>query len=76
MSTAPHHIAAPRLLRLPAVLECVGLGRSRVYELVAKGRFPAPVKLSERAIAWSADEVDAWVRERIAERDAAAVAAG
>ena len=71
MSTAQHLTITPRLLRLPAVLERVGLRRSRLYELVAAGRFPAPVKLSNRAIAWPSDEVDAWIRQRIADRDAA-----
>lgn len=60
---------APRLLRLPAVLDLVGLRRSRLYELVAAGRFPKPVKLSDRAIGWPSDEVNAWVRQRITERD-------
>jgi prophage regulatory protein len=59
----------PRLLRLPDVLARVGLRRSRVYDLVADGLFPRPVKLSTRAIAWVESEVDAWVHERIAERD-------
>lgn len=60
----------PRLLRLPAVLERVGLGRSRIYDLIAVGRFPEPVKLSDRAVAWLSTEVDLWIQQRIAERDA------
>lgn len=60
---------APRLLRLPDVLARVGLRRSRVYDLVADGSFPRPVKLSARAIAWVESEVDTWVQERIDERD-------
>ena len=60
---------APRLLRLPDVLARVGLRRSRLYDLIAAGRFPKPVKLSERAVAWRDDEIDEWVRQRIAERD-------
>ena len=72
MSSTPLSIPIPRLLRLPAVLDRVGLGRSRVYELIAEGRFPTPVKLSERAIAWPSDEIDAWIAERIAARDSEA----
>ena len=64
--------ASCKLLRLPAVIECVGLGRSRLYDLVAEGRFPAPVKLSDRAVAWVATEVEFWCCQRIAERDAEA----
>jgi prophage regulatory protein len=48
------------------------LGRSAIYQKVADGEFPAPVKISERCVAWVQSEVDAWTADRIAERDAAA----
>jgi prophage regulatory protein len=75
MTTTAPHASFPiphRLLRLPAVLELVGLGRSRIYDLVSEGRFPAPVRLSDRAVAWVASEVDEWVQARVDERDAEA----
>jgi len=37
---------------------------------MAAGRFPKPVRLSTRCVGWPADEVDAWLRERITERAA------
>ena len=55
-----------RFLRLPEVQKAVPLSRSRIYELIAANRFPAPVKLSERASAWSSDEVEAWLDARVA----------
>ncbi len=60
---------APRLLRLPSVLDRTGMRRSLLYEEMAEGRFPASVKLSGRAVAWPSDEIDAWIAERIAHRD-------
>jgi prophage regulatory protein len=36
------------------------------------GRFPAPVRLSPRAVAWIEAEVSAWIADRAAERKAAA----
>jgi prophage regulatory protein len=53
-----------RLLRLPDVIRRVGLSRSMVYQLVAAGRFPAPVRLTSRATAWRSDAVQAWIVER------------
>jgi prophage regulatory protein len=53
-----------RLLRLPEVMGCVGLGRSRLYALIAQGSFPRPIKLG-RSSAWIESEVNAWVTERI-----------
>ena len=56
------------LLRMPQVKAVTGLSRSMIYELVCSGRFPHPVKISDRASAWVAAEVDAWIEGEIAER--------
>ena len=54
------------LLRLPDVLERVGLSRSSLYQLVAAGRFPKPVALSSRAVGWSSTAIADWIQDRIA----------
>ena len=56
-----------RFLRLPEVMARTGLSRSTIYVRVAAGAFPRPVALGGRAVGWIEAEVDAWVRERIAE---------
>ena len=33
------------------------------------GRFPRPVKIGPRAVAWVESEIDDWLRQRIADRD-------
>lgn len=53
------------LLRLPAVEALVGLRKSSIYDAVKRGEFPAPIKLSRRAVCWSAAAIDAWITERI-----------
>lgn len=55
-----------RLLRLPEVMGRVGLGRSRLYALVAQGSFPKPIKLG-RSSAWIESEIIQWVAARIQE---------
>lgn len=62
------------LERLPAVMARTGLCRSDIYRGIAAGTFPAQCKLSERASAWVASEVDAYIVTRIAARDAKASA--
>ncbi len=57
------------LLRLPAVMRATGLNRTRIYALQRAARFPRAVKISERAVAWRSDEVNAWIEARTAERD-------
>lgn len=54
-----------RLLRLPEVESTVGLRKSSIYDGVKRGTFPAPVKLSRRAVCWPASAIDAWITERI-----------
>ena len=58
------------LERLPQVKARTGLGRSEIYRRIAAGNFPPPIKLGQRASAWSAVEIDSWITERIAARDA------
>lgn len=59
----------PKLLRIRDVMGRVGLSRPQIYVLMRRGAFPRPVKLSARAVAWPASDVDAWIAERTAERD-------
>jgi prophage regulatory protein len=49
-----------RFVRLPEVLEITGLCRSTIYKLIAKGEFPAPYKLTQRAVAWQQADLDIW----------------
>ncbi len=50
-----------QLLRLPQVLDRVGLRTTRLYQLIGDGSFPAPIKLGARAIAFVESEVDKWI---------------
>lgn len=60
-------------MRLYDEAQCKDLTKySRVqrWRLERLGKFPKRVRLGERRIAWVANEIDAWIEERIAERDA------
>ena len=59
--------AAARLLRIGTVEDWVGLKRSAIYQLIAQGIFPRPVKLGKRISVWPSDEVQAWITARISE---------
>ena len=62
------------LIRRKAVSDKTGLGRSAIYQRMAEGTFPKQVKLGRELVAWVESEVDAWIAERIAERDSGAAA--
>jgi prophage regulatory protein len=64
-----------KLLRLPQVLDLVPFCRSQLYIEMERGRFPKPIKISERANAWIESEVVAFVDARIAERETAGMQA-
>ncbi len=60
-----------QFMRLKEVMQQTGKSRSRLYDEVKKGEFPRPVKIGKHAVAWLEDEITAWQRARIADRDAA-----
>jgi len=60
------------LLRLPEVRKRVGLSRSSIYAYIKAGKFPRPIALGPRAVAFSETEISRWIAERIvASREAA-----
>jgi prophage regulatory protein len=67
-------LVAPRVLRMKELERVTGLKRPSIYERVAAGTFPKPIKLGggqrgASAVGWLEHEVLDWLRERIAERD-------
>ena len=56
-----------RLLRMSQVQDRTGLSRSTIRRWVARGLFPQPIKLGENVVGWIEAEIDAWIRERIAD---------
>lgn len=68
-----HHLhtsSAPALLRMPEVIRRTGLRRSSIYDAMKRGDFPRPVQLTSTARAWHSEEIDAWIAQRRAVRDA------
>lgn len=50
-----------KALRLPAVLEETGLGKTTVYTQIRDGKFPPGTKRTDvRVHTWDADEIAAW----------------
>jgi prophage regulatory protein len=64
--------AAPalRVLRRAEVRHKTGLSVPTIYRLMDEGLFPRPVRLGLLAVGWPEHEIDAWLRDKIAARDA------
>lgn len=48
-------------VRLPVVLSVFPISKSALYDGIRKGKYPAPVKLSERTAAWRVEDVRAMI---------------
>lgn len=57
--------ASTRLIRLPEVLNKTGYKKAWIYRLISEDRFPKPIKLGERAVAFIEAEIDEWISGRI-----------
>ena len=51
-----------RLLRLPEVIDRVGLRRSAIYQRMSEGRFPKSRSLGPKCTVWVEAEVEEWIR--------------
>lgn len=55
------------LIKMPETMRRTALGKAWIYKLISQGRFPQPVKIGTRAIAFIESEIDEWINQRIAE---------
>jgi prophage regulatory protein len=58
------------LLSMKDVSGWVNFSTQHIYRLMALGRFPRPLKLGVRRVGFLESEIEAWIAERAAERDA------
>lgn len=54
-----------RMLRRKEVEQITGRSRSAIYEGMAAGTFPKPVKIGARAVAWPESLIRSWIAERM-----------
>ncbi len=52
-----------RIIRLPQVIDRVGIKKTLIYRMIAAGTFPKPIKLGF-ASGWLESEIRAWVDEQ------------
>ena len=56
---------APVFLRMPMVVHMTGLCRSTIYKMVSEKKFPSPVRLGDRAVAWRQSDLAKWSDDRL-----------
>ena len=50
-----------KFMRCGQVIQMTGLGRSTIYDKMAKSEFPLPVKIGGRSVAWRESSVVMWM---------------
>ena len=63
-STASNFGPPEKIIRLPAVVQTVGLSRATIYRLIQLGDFPGPIKLGRHASGWCESAIQSWIRQR------------
>lgn len=53
-----------KLIRLPEVESRCGLKKSCIYQLIKNNKFPIPVRLGSKSVAWKSDEIQRWIDQR------------
>lgn len=64
------------ILRRREVEARTGLRCSTIYDGIKAGTFPAPIQLGPKSVGWVESEINVWLSERVAARDAAAKTTG
>jgi len=59
---SPQASPPARLLRLPEVIDRVGLRRSAIYQRMSEGRFPKSRSLGPKCAVWVEAEVEDWIK--------------
>lgn len=55
------------LIRLSEVQRRTGFSKAWIYRLITDGKFPSPVKIGSRSVAFIESEINHWINERIEE---------
>jgi len=58
---------AYQILRLQQTKTQTGLSRSSIYQRIAEGTFPKQINLGGRAVGWLEEDIQTWIKQRIAE---------
>ena len=61
-----------QILRQPKVCERTGYSRTQLWRFETAGIFPKRVRIGPNAVGWLDSEIDAWIADKVAARDAEA----
>ena len=65
LRTATHNrrVGLKVLLNMREVGEYIGMGHSKIYGMIATGKFPGPIKIGKSS-RWHVVDIDAWIAQQ------------
>ena len=54
-----------QFLRLPQVMQRVGLSKPQLYKLITQNEFPSQIKICSRISVWLESDVVEWMQQQI-----------
>ena len=57
----PAQLPTTGFIRIASLVQFIPFSQASIWRKVREGRFPKPIKLSERVTAWRVEEVRAWI---------------
>jgi len=58
-----HATSPSRLLRLPSVLERVGISKTEFYRRVKQGTAPTAIRLGANSVAWLESDIEQYIQK-------------
>ena len=55
---------ANSFIRIKDLVKIVPISKAHIWRLARAGKFPKPVRLSERCTAWKVADVEAWLKAK------------
>ncbi|WP_084251046.1 helix-turn-helix transcriptional regulator [Sphingomonas pruni] len=52
-----------RVIRRKELLSIIGISRSTLYDWMASGTFPRPIRLGRRAVGWRSKDISDWLEK-------------
>lgn len=62
-------VAERKFIRRPAVSVMTGRSKAALYVDISAGKFPRPIRIGSRAVAWDVSEVQEWMQSQVSARD-------
>lgn len=50
--------------RMTDLTRAIGLGKTKIYEMIKEGEFPRPIELGSNSVGWLVEDVKDWVKNR------------